>query len=313
MMGDMPAALARSARYHESQKHARHDLPLLPKAFLTLRNARDCLESILNWGRDHVIGVQNLAETRKEFHDLLVGSVRRWEGGLDTTRLPEAHGQSTMNLLKIAALNGMVLLLTFCSPKETEFDLYDPIFRRIMTLVMRISATHDRHGRVSFGIDCGLIDIVAFVGSRCRDSKIRRSALDWLKGSTRIEGERLSGETGQIVQAWIDLEEQDGTTCESVVDSESRRRRLLAGERYHDQHLTKLLFVSYPYDPASGATVDEIWIRTSDGMTTSCTENMPTNHPDAIFSPGHAAFFDRKQNTFHHLQTTNFYFPIPRV
>lgn len=311
MMGDMPGALARSARYRESQNHTQHDLPLLPKAFLTLRHARDCLESILNWGRDNVVEAQNLAETRKEFHDLLVESVKRWEGGLDTTRLPEAHGKTTMNLLKIAALNGMVLLLTCCSPKETAFDLYNPVFRRIMTLVMRMSVTHGRNGRVSFGIDSGLIDIVAFVGSRCRDSKIRRSALDWLKGSTRIEGQRLSGETGQIVQAWVDLEERGGT-CEPVVDSESRRKRLLAGERYHDQHLTKLLFVSYPYDPASAATVDEIWIRTSDAMTT-CTKNRPTNNPDAIFSPGHAAFFDRKQNAFHHLQTTNFYFPIPRV
>lgn len=311
MMGDMPGALARSAQYRESQNHARQDLPLLPKAFLTLRDARDCLESILNWGRDHVAEAQYLAETRKMFHSLLVGGVKRWERCLDTMRLPEAHEKSTMNLLKIAALNGMVLLLTCCSPKETTFDIYNPIFHRIMNLVMEMPLSHGRYGRVSFGIDSGLIDIVAFVGSRCRDSKIRRSALEWLKGNTRIEGQRLSGETGQIVQAWIELEEQGGT-CEPVIDSESRRRRLLAGERYHDQHLTKLLFVSYPYDPGSDATVDEIWIHTSGGVT-PCTPDLPTNNPDAIFSPGHASFFDRKHNIFHHLQTTNFYFPIPRV
>ena len=315
MMADMPAALACSARYHQSQKHEPYDLPFLPflpNTFLTLRHARECLESVLDWGRDHVRKSQHAAESSQKFHDILVGSVKQWEKVLDTIRLSRIHERRLQNLLKIAALNGIILLLTCCSPKETIFDLYNPIFSRIMTLVERISDNHGHHGRVSFGIDCGLIDILAFVGSRCRDSKIRRSALDWLQRSTLIEGERFSSETGQIVRAWISLEEREGFG-ESAVVSEFRRKRLLAGERYHDHHLTKLLFVSYPYDPALDATVDEVWVRTTDGMTTGCTEDMPTNTPDAIFDPAHAAFFDRKQNTFHHIHTTNFYFPIPGV
>jgi hypothetical protein len=311
MMGDMPAALARSARYHMSRRHARQDLPILPTTFGSLRDARDCLECILKWGHDHVVEAQNVPESWKDFHMQLVENIKLWEDGLDAITLSKAHEESTVNLLKIAALNGMALLLTCCSPKETEFDLHNAVFRRIMALVMQIAGSYGRHGRVSFGIDCGLIDIVAFVGSRCRDSKIRRTALDWLRDSTRIEGQRLSSETGQIVQAWIELEERGGT-CQSVIDPEAQRRRLLAGERYHAQHLTKVLFVSYPYDLASGAVVDEIWICTDD-TGTAYAENLSASSPDAIFSPGHAAFFDFKQNTFHHLDTTNFYFPIPRV
>jgi hypothetical protein len=314
MMGDMPAALACSARHHRSLRLPQRHLPASPSSFLTLRAARDCLDAILVWGLDHVIEAHESTETSNDFGALLTRCLERWKAALKAMK--SASTGNTKLLLQIAALNGMVLLLTSCSSNETVFDTYNPVFRQIMNLVAQISVPHAPQARVSFGVDDGLIDMIAFVGSRCRDSETRRSALHWLEARPRAEGERLSGETAQVVKAWIDLEERHRTS-DSSLPPESQRRRLLSGERYHDHDLIKLTFVPYPYDNVSRGTADEVWIYTgrngTDHSSRTGPEHMPVGRSDAVFGPGYAAFLDREQNKVHRLRSTAFHFPIPRV
>jgi hypothetical protein len=318
MMGDMPAALSSSARHHRAQGYRQRQPPLVPISFSTLRQARDCLESILDWGHDNVLEAQITTAARNQFLEVLAQYVKKWEQSLDATKFAERQVHS-LNLLQIAALNGMLLVSTCYSPDESVFDLYLPIFSRIMDLVTGLSTVSVYQGQVSFGIDCGLIDIVAFVGSRCREPKIRQSALHWLQNSTRLEGDRISSETALIVRAWINLEDKAGLDDDDFPKAcpESHRRRLLAGERYHERHLIKLSFISYPYDPATGATVDEVWIQNKKGDETAMSMAGQTTTvdqvPDAIFGRGHAAFLHLEQGNYHHLYTKRFNFPIPRV
>ena len=317
MMGDLPAALAYSVQYRTAQSHPKRDLPLIPTSFYTLRHARDCIESILNWGHDHVIEFQSSPATWNSFSDLLQEYIEQWEGALNATNFANTPNHH-LHLLQISALNGEVLLLSYSAQEETAYDSYASVFRRIMHLITHIPSPNVYCGRVSFGIDCSLIDVVAFVGTRCREPTIRRSALDWLQNSPRFEGERLSSDTAEIVQAWIDLEEPE-LVYSSADTPESRRRRLLVGERYHAQRVVKLLFSSSPYVPAAGAQVDVVWVRTdmqTDLMEADmvvCSERMPIITPDVIIGPSHAAFLDRKKGMYHHLHTTTFHFPIPRA
>ena len=317
MMGDQIAAFACSVRRHPHQNRPCRELPVIPMSFYTLRYARDCIEGILAWGHDHVVDFQDTDSERKAFHSLLQDKVPLFQQALDSTTLP-APPEDDLNLLRVAALNGMVLLLSYPVREETDFDSYNTMFGRIMHLVTELPSSNVQPGRVSFGIDCGLIDIVAFIGSRCREPGIRHRAFSWLRNSARFEGERLSSVSAQIISAWISLEEgKPGEQPDAI--PELHRRRLVAGERYHDQGLIKLIFSPSPYVINEGARMEVVWLETVTGNNLTELDRSlygkerPIQMPDVIFGPGHAAFLDHEKGAYHHLHTRRFHCPVPRA
>lgn len=318
MMADNPAALVLSAHQRRCAGLARRAAVSIPSVFSTLRCARDCLESILEWAHDRVLDAHDCLKSLEFFRSLLRERVKRWRLALDKSEFGDSSNR-TKSLLKIAALSGTIMLVTAPVQHETEFDAEINAFREIMHLLTQTppTGTNHEHGRVSFGLDGGLIDIVAFVGTRCRDPEIRRSVIKWLSGSSRLEGERLSSASGHIIQRWMDLEEGGDAVQSCAEIPESRRRRLLSGERFHSRKLVKLTFVSAPYTLSAGALVDDIWLNLGDqtdyttGFAPGPSEQVM---PDAKFFPCHAAFLrDPSQGTYHDFGLKQFFFPIPRM
>ncbi|KUJ06449.1 uncharacterized protein LY89DRAFT_726501 [Mollisia scopiformis] len=310
VMCDQPAALMYSIQQSQPQIQSVCQLPVVPQAFTTLRSARDSLESILNWGHDHVPDFSCRANSKEIFGAILRDRIGQWQAALDHCQDP---GTSHI-LLQIASLNRLILLCTVESRSETDFDVYNPVFQRIVDLVTCLPRPSYAHTYVSFGIDCGLIDIVALVGSRCHDPVIRRTALTWLLNTERFEGDRLSSDSGYIIRAWMTLEEGDGPISSAADIPECVRRRLVLGERYHAQRRLKLTFARSPYESSTGTNTDVIWLEDTNPANLKAIANTHGEEmPDVIFSPCHAAFLDDEKGTYHHIHTTKFYFPISKA
>jgi hypothetical protein len=308
VMCDQPAALLHSVQHSQTHQSSQY-LPTIREAFPDLRSARDCLEAILDWGHNHVLAFLN-AGNKETFNTILHWHIDQWQATLSQCQSFDA----SKILLHIVSLNGLVLLSTFNSRAETDFDAYNPILGRIIDLVAQLPSSNQAHKCVSFGTDTGLIGIIAFVGSRCRDPAIRHYALEWLLEAERLEGDRLRSNSGHIIRAWMILEEAGGRIRESGDILETARRRLVAGECYYTQKRLKLIFARAPYDSSAQGKTDVVWLDDNNPANYKTVELIHREDmPDVVFSPCHAAFLDDEQAAYYHIHTSRFYFPIPKT
>lgn len=166
---------------------------------------------------------------------------------------------------------------------------------------------------ISFGIDSGLVDIVTFVGTKCRDPIVRRQALNLLLLGNRIEGDRLASIPGEILRVQIELEESDVDvrSCKDV--PESHRRRLLRGHQVFATRQIELFFTATPYDPNLGALEERHSVSLPGPIEEDTPGDYQPNRPDAIFGSGYARFLeDRETGKYFGLDIEQFFFPIPR-
>ncbi|KAF2684444.1 hypothetical protein K458DRAFT_388919 [Lentithecium fluviatile CBS 122367] len=92
---------------------------------------------------------------------------------------------------------------------QTEYDTFLPYFRHMLTLAGHIY--HGPSGTTSphpcFQIDMGIIPILYFIGSRCRDSEIRRRALLLLSADVGREGLFDGLAHARLLEEMIEVEE----------------------------------------------------------------------------------------------------------
>ena len=318
MMGDQHAALAYSVR--NTKRRRRCLSTSIPTTFAELRAARDCLEAILDWSHDQVFDTLAQSTAYSFFRSILTERISRWQQALDLSKLPVPQ------TLTLGAINAVILLSTLSLDplQETAFDAHVDDFSRIMDMVESLPLEHQhRPMRISFGIDGGLLDIVAFVASRCREPIVRCRALIWLETFPRYEGERLSTESAVIAKLWNGLETETALSgATQKIDTandvpELARRRLLRGERYTVPGFLKLNFGRSAYIASTAnSNEDEIWLDIANAANLGSQRPSVLKLdvlPDVIFEPGHAAFLDQVACTYHHMWTEKFYFPIPKV
>jgi hypothetical protein len=176
---------------------------------------------------------------------------------------------------------------------------------------MQLAEETAQNSDMSFGIDSGLLDIVAFVGKSCRDPRIRRSAMTFLARGQRVEGDRVSFIAARILQTLIDLEEKglDMRSCHDV--PEARRWRVLQGAQYLSQGQLRLDLIRSSDSESSL----RVWIPIPvPGISESSQNPEPSVLPDIIFGGGFVAFLDMSEKEgYFQFCSDSFYFPIPRV
>ena len=320
-MSDAATALTLSVQRHRARNPA-YDVSecvtLVPHSFGSLEDARNCLGAILNWAHDTMPYRMRPEDPAMScFLKLLHTLQESWEGTLRKTVnfKDDATSKNSLKLLVAACICGIILIETVGSHEEMIYDRYLSHFSGIMTLVEQTTASLD-YPTASFGIDGGLLDIVAFVGTKCRDPMIRRRALQFLRRGMRMEGDRIASTTADILQAHIELEESGLSDVSSCINiPASHRRVLLYGRQYVAQQRIELTFATSstnnhgPGDPTEIRTVSLLSTVADCSAEAHCSDV-----PDAIFGPGYAAFLENRQsNHYFRLDLDRFYFPIPRV
>ena len=303
---DLAASFALSLSKHRASSFSvpSSSPPSIPFSFVPLRRARDSLEAILKWGQHSLMG--NDVYPTIELMATLTQLRREWESALDAT--PDSSASTF--LLRAACIFGFILITTANSSFESIYDAYLNDFQTMTSLVEQaIASRSSRSQDMSFGIDGGLVDILGFVGSKCRDPLIRRRAAQLLIDADRFEGDRVASTSGDILQAQFAVEEKGlfVETCHDV--PESNRRRLIRGEQYVGRREIDLFFARWPYDDES--VVEKMSVPLQ-GCTGNTVEEVEI--PDVIIAPGYAEFLDeRETKRYYRVDLERFYFPIPRL
>lgn len=315
---DVPSALALSAALKRTRLDRCLQLPELPSSFINLLDARNKLEQIVEWAQENIDPSALVADERLQVQDLLV----KWLDALERTSIAASDRYEALitskKLLKAAALVASILFDTLGTQSECNYDFHTERFAQILELYKTaIGDTFRAPRRVSFGIDSGVIDTLAFVAGRCRDPVIRRAAIDLLAQTNRSEGD-LQGCTGStILQVLMELEE-DGLTVTQASDiPENSRLRIWEDHQYWDTGEIQIFFVKWPYDPALGAEVKQVSVhlplpalRTSKEMA---SPGSPVGLPNVKYGRGVGAFLEEGTQTYHQITLSSFYMPMPRL
>lgn len=307
-MGDPGGSFALSAeRYRANKPISPEEAPAVPPMFSTLEEARHGLQQILDWAHDHVPAREGPTSSLETFLSTFLRLRDAWAIALSQSNLSHSKESSrSLKLLKAASIfNAIIVEMVHCSD-ETAYDKYLADFEEMMSLVEAAKLVSH-----SFGIDAGLLDIVAFTGTKCRDPHIRRRALRLLRSQSRLEGDRIASNPATILEALITLEER-GLNVDSCHDVPgSSRRHLVCGQQHVAQRRIDLFYAS-----ADGSVKERcsVSLAGATGPKLSGKPSADAYIPDAIFGAGYASYLqDRQTGSYFRLELDRFYFYIPKV
>lgn len=143
----------------------------------------------------------------------IMGILTRWKNALDASDHP---GQSsvlqgyTRKLLDLYYHASVIIIGTYATEVETIFDDYTPRFRSIIDLAGELvqywKKTPQDYGLL-FSFDLGITPPMFFVASRCRDSQVRRKAVDLMLQSPYYHGAWRDRYSGLCAQRIVEVEE----------------------------------------------------------------------------------------------------------
>lgn len=307
-MGDPGGSFALSAERHRvKNRTSAEEAPVVPPIFSTLEEARHGLQQILDWAHDHIPAREAPMSLLEAFLAAFCQLRDDWATALAQSDFSKSKETSrSLKLLKAASIFNAIIVETAHCSDETAYDRYLAAFEEVMSLVE--AAKMVGH---SFGIDAGLLDIVAFVGTKCRDPHIRRRALCLLRSQSRLEGDRIASNPATILQALITLEERGlaVTSCHDIPGSS--RRHLVCGQQHIAQGRIDLFYAS------SDGSVKErcsVSLAGAAGRKPNGKASAEADVPDAIFGAGYASYLENRQTrSYFRLELDRFYFYIPKV
>ncbi|KXJ92857.1 hypothetical protein Micbo1qcDRAFT_160695 [Microdochium bolleyi] len=191
-----------------------------------------------------------LPESMKQYGLSFKGQIEAWaiafEPLLTTRTAPARTSQEKTGIavLKMNQMMGQILFLMTFSDSEARFDAFNPYFQAMVSLATEVigdeerraaakrcpdqrycrhQATHAesfgggdyaaRHIKPSFSADLGIIPPLFVVATKCRERRIRRSAIELLGSSSRREG-MWDSDLSARIGAWVaSIEEEDDTTA----------------------------------------------------------------------------------------------------
>lgn len=290
IMGDAVASLRMSLQTSSKTNGLK---PTIPHQFAVVRDARISLLLLFQWWQ---------AQAYELDRSCLRIAFDAWQTALQAS----AHlaiDATAVQLLLAASLSGQIMMEASLTTSEMIFDSHTGDFDRVVGYIENVVKI--RKPQMSFGIDGGVVDILAFVGTKCRDPCIRRRALKLLLESGRSEGDRVAFIPGKIMEALIELEERGlhAETCSDV--PETGRFSIHKGHRFNAAQLVRLFLRN-----AAGGWIIEHTVHLGPGGASVDESRLP----DAKFGAGYAAFLDdQERGTYYEVQIKEYAFPIPRV
>ncbi|KAF2167725.1 hypothetical protein M409DRAFT_53699 [Zasmidium cellare ATCC 36951] len=307
-MGDPCGTFAISAERHRVKGlQVAEEKPVVTPVFSTLSEARHWLQLILNWAHDDMPSRSSPSSSQESFLAVFRRLRDTWKASLLRSDFSQTTDSSrSLKLLKAAGIiNTIIIEMAQCS-NEVAYDQYLSGFEETIALVEEAKLSGH-----CFGIDAGLLDIVAFVGTKCRDPQIRRRALKLLKSQARLEGDRIASNPATILETLISLEERDlnVTSCHDV--PESSRRHLVSGQQHLAHGRIDLFYVSVDGSTKERCSVTMAGVT---GRKPSGKCDAEASIPDAVFGAGHASYLENRQTrSYFNLELDRFYFFIPKM
>lgn len=326
MMNDPAQALRTSIRRRrEFRPWPVLSQPCIPQRFNAQHQARDLLSQFFTWAHDLMV----VSDDSWNILSLIRKTGNAWHLALHQTSPADVEsGIAGRALLEAAYLFGIILLETFQCQFEVVFDRYTNAFAQLIEAVeqaqglINLEGLH-RERSTSFGIDNGLVDIVAFTGQKCRDPHIRRRALNILMQSGRVEGGRLACTAGMIMKTLISKEEQGISKINSATDVPATQRwHILRGEQYFRFRKIRLLLRCRLASEADEFKNEECWIDLPENVSAvdpdvvreGLVSSEKPGPPDTIFGCGFVSFLeDRDSISYLKVEHGEFFFPIPRA
>ncbi|KAK5442590.1 hypothetical protein LTS15_011014 [Exophiala xenobiotica] len=315
---DVPSALALSAAIRRNKSEHLLSTPAIPYCFGNLLEARNKLEEVVDWAQENIDPSDPTCENKSQVQII----ISNWIAALEETciNVVERYEALTVSkkLLKAAALVAAILLDTLGTPEESSYDVHIDKFSQIISLYKEALTDPTKiRKNVSFGIDAGVIDTLAFVAGRCRDPNIRRSAIELLTQTNRTEGD-LQGRTGStILQTLIELEEENLRVTSASDIPETQRLRIWEDHQYWETGQIQIYFVKWPYDPALGAEVKQVTACLPTNSLRTAKEKAlpggPVGLPNVKYGRGMGAFLEEGSQTYYHITLSSFFMPMPRL
>lgn len=183
----------------------------------------------------------SLKQYGTSFGEKLGAWSRAFEPILSSRMMPAKSSQekTAIAVLKMNQIMGEILFYMTFSDTELQFDVYLPRFKNIVDLAMEVVGDEERraaakrcpnpdfcyhqpihpdafggqytarHIKPSFSADLGIVPPLFVVATKCRDSMIRRQAIQLLTTSSRREG-MWDSELAARIGSWVmSIEEDD--------------------------------------------------------------------------------------------------------
>lgn len=208
------------------------EMPIIPSAFKSIAEARDCLhayrscvyhkiitsqmQALKNQGADKgglntdIPPAENLQVENDPHHDWQLA----FEAFLRNSRITiSPREQQAAVLLEIQHITGSILVAAGMSKQETVFDQFEAGFCKIISLASGLIANEGGSPEDSTptfpAFDMGILPPLYLTASRCRQPSIRRQALRLLTQGPTQEGIWHSGMLSNIAKHIMKLEEAD--------------------------------------------------------------------------------------------------------
>ncbi|KAK3714639.1 hypothetical protein LTR37_007619 [Vermiconidia calcicola] len=139
-----------------------------------------------------------------------VGMINALEAWLTALRSLDRDGESpALLLLRIQQFFPWFIISTFQNTRECLHDNLKDKFAEVVDLAVKyVELTRDSSSGFAFMLEPGIIASLYLVGTKCRDTCIRRRALGLLRGATVQEGLWSGKIYAAFVERLINLEEQ---------------------------------------------------------------------------------------------------------
>ena len=297
------------------------DLPPAPESFDTLWQARQSLESLLNWTTYTVkagsFAVNQLPRASEVWFEQWLASLQKFQDVQALSRMD----LSTLQILRATSKIALIMIRTMDTDDEMIFDQYEDEYREFTSAASCFVACNENGTKktVRFGIDAGFLCYVGWVAQRlCRDPHLRGQLINVLRTANRREGLEGSGMWALICRR-IQMEEEAGinpppSRCYDI--PAENRLRVHEGAHYLSPQATRVTVLQPPYDETRNDDKRHLWIFGSTPLMNGPQEQRITRvpedtEPQIILGKGWMSF--RSQGTSGIVKARRFQFPMPRL
>ena len=138
--------------------------------------------------------------------DELISAFEAWNSGLTTLR--EKSDDLSLMMLRIQHFFSWFVVSTLRDRTETVCDRYHAEYAEVVDLAKQyVERTNQTADLCGFSLESGILRSLYVVGLKCRDSRIRRQAVELLRDSPVQEGLWSGKVFAAYVQRVIDVEE----------------------------------------------------------------------------------------------------------
>ena len=297
------------------------DLPPTPESFDTLSQARQSLESLLNWTTYAVktgsFAADQLPRESEVWFEQWLASLQKFQDVQILSRMD----LSTLQILRATSKIALIMIRTMDTDDEMIFDRYEDQYREFTSAASDFVACNEYATKktVRFGIDAGFLCYIGWVAQRlCRDPYMRGQLIDVLRTANRREG--LEGsEKWALICRRVQMEEEAGINpppsrcCDIPAE---KRVRVYEGGVYLSREAIRVTVLQPPYDETRDDDKRHLWIVGSTPLMDDPQEQRSARvpedtEPQIILGKGWMSF--RSQETRGIVKARRFQFPMPRL